>query len=164
MGKLADVTGITFLGPASQANPLRGNVFSDAADNWVSSGTQQIPGPSVPSITQDYAHSVLRPYGDTDTAASMAGVKRRPAGAPRPPIVAASASNANMRTGAPADFPGVVIPNPNGLIPRADTDPPPATRLPNGIAFNRGNFQGRMGANISNPPRAQLIPRGKRSF
>ena len=52
--------------------------------------------------------------------------------------------------GAPADFPGVVMPNPRGIRPMADTDEPghpdavKSDQLLNGASFSTKNFTGKM--------------------
>lgn len=59
--------------------------------------------------------------------------------------------------GAPADFGGPVLPNPNGIQVSADTDPGgEPTRLPNGATFQKQNFSGAMPEDVSNPPQAQV--------
>jgi hypothetical protein len=61
--------------------------------------------------------------------------------------------------GAPVDFAGPVFLNPDHIQPQLDTDAPIApTRLPNGVQFQRGNFNGRMPADTSNPAPAQILP------
>jgi hypothetical protein len=61
--------------------------------------------------------------------------------------------------GAPADFGGMVLPNPRGIRVTSDTDPViPATQLPTGVSFRPQLFQGKIPMDISNPPRAQIIP------
>lgn len=61
--------------------------------------------------------------------------------------------------GVPVDFGGAVIPNPRGIKVSADTDSGvEPTGLPNGVTFQKPNFSGAMPADISNPPRAELIP------
>lgn len=61
--------------------------------------------------------------------------------------------------GAPADFSGTVLPNPNHLRLYADTesgiDP---TRLSDGASFHRDLATGDMPRDVSNPPAAQLLP------
>jgi hypothetical protein len=62
-------------------------------------------------------------------------------------------------SGAPADFAGPVLPNPRGIRVLADTDSGiPVTRLPKNVTFQHQNFIGRPSMDISNPPRAQIIP------
>jgi hypothetical protein len=41
--------------------------------------------------------------------------------------------------GAPADFGGPVMPNPNNVQPRADTDPGPSDKLTQGASMLYGN-------------------------
>lgn len=57
--------------------------------------------------------------------------------------------------GAPADFGGTVLPNPDGIRPMADTDST-AVRNP---AFSTQNFYGRPKGDISNPPKNQMEQR-----
>ena len=58
--------------------------------------------------------------------------------------------------GAPADFGGTVYPNPDNIHDSWDTDAPPTTRLPTGVSFQQQNATGKMPADTSNPPAAQL--------
>lgn len=61
--------------------------------------------------------------------------------------------------GAPADFGGMVLPNPRGIRVSADTDSGiPATQLPTGVSFHPQLFQGKIPMDISNPARAEIIP------
>jgi hypothetical protein len=61
--------------------------------------------------------------------------------------------------GAPADFNGPVFPNPDHVRPQLDTDPAmPVTRLPEGVSFQRGNYQGGAQPDVSNPATADVIP------
>jgi hypothetical protein len=56
-----------------------------------------------------------------------------------------------QQQGAPADFPGVVIPNPDHITPQKDTDPPPVkTRLSYGARFSTKNFAGKPTGDTSN--------------
>lgn len=71
----------------------------------------------------------------------------------------AQAGLAESTDGAPANFNGPVFPNPNHVQPSLDTDSSiPVTRLPEGVSFQRGNFQGNAQPDISNPPAAEVIP------
>lgn len=45
--------------------------------------------------------------------------------------------------GAPADFPGVVIPNPDHIKPLKDTDPAPVKKMTYGARFSTKNYTGR---------------------
>lgn len=59
--------------------------------------------------------------------------------------------------GAPANFGGMVLPNPNGVKVSEDTDSGgEPTRLPNGVTFQQQNFTGATPSDVSNPPRAAL--------
>jgi hypothetical protein len=59
--------------------------------------------------------------------------------------------------GAPSDFGGPVLPNPNGIKVSSDTDPGgEPTRLPNGVTLQKQNFSGAMPGDVSNPPQAAL--------
>lgn len=61
--------------------------------------------------------------------------------------------------GAPANFAGPVFPNPNHVQPQLDTDnSTPVTRLPNGVSFQKGNYQGGAQPDVSNPPTTQATP------
>lgn len=82
---------LNLFGPASQSNPLRGNIFSDAADNAVSSSTAQIPGPAAPTVGPEFAARMMAGRGDAGNAMSLMGVRpgfsniRRAAPAPVAP-------------------------------------------------------------------------------
>jgi hypothetical protein len=66
---------------------------------------------------------------------------------------------AEPRQGAPLDFGGRVLPNPNGIVVSDDTDSGiPATRLPNGVTFQKQNFTGAATPDVSNPDATQVIP------
>lgn len=70
-----------------------------------------------------------------------------------------AAGLAEASEGAPADFGGPVFPNPNHVTPQLDTDNAiPVTRTPNGVTFQRGNYQGGAQSDISNPAAAEVIP------
>lgn len=61
--------------------------------------------------------------------------------------------------GAPSDFGGVVLPNPNHLRPLLDTESAtPATRLPEGVTFQNGNWTGAPQMDMANPAAALIIP------
>jgi hypothetical protein len=61
-------------------------------------------------------------------------------------------------SGAPADFGGAVLPNPNGIKVSDDTEPGgEPTRLPDGVTFQKQNFSGAMPGDVSNPPRAAIV-------
>lgn len=51
-------------------------------------------------------------------------------------------------SGAPADFAGRVLSNPNGVKPKLDTDAPDTDRISGGAKFN-----------IDNPPAADVAPK-----
>jgi len=56
--------------------------------------------------------------------------------------------------GAPADFAGVVIPNPTNVKPHLDTDPlDEPTRLSGGAKLLLPRSSGNASMNIANPPR-----------
>lgn len=60
--------------------------------------------------------------------------------------------------GAPTDFSGPVLPNPDRVQPQWDTEPAvPVTRLPHGVTFQRGNYQGGAQGDISNPPATEAL-------
>jgi hypothetical protein len=59
--------------------------------------------------------------------------------------------------GAPADFGGPVMPNPNNVQPRADTDPGPSDKLTQGASMLYGNA-GKPTMDTSNPPMNQMTP------
>ena len=68
-----------------------------------------------------------------------------------------AASAQQSPQGAPANFGGPVLPNPNRIKVSDDTDSGvEPTRLPNGVNFQHGNFSGAMPSDMSNPPRAAL--------
>lgn len=61
--------------------------------------------------------------------------------------------------GAPADFGGMVLPNPDNVSVSSDDESGvPVTRLPNGVTFNRQNFAGSLLNDVSNPQRAEILP------
>lgn len=70
----------------------------------------------------------------------------------------------NKRVGPPANFPGVVLPNPDNIKPRWDTEPGPATRLSDGARLTRiPTAVGKQGSkkapfDISNPAKNQIEP------
>jgi hypothetical protein len=69
----------------------------------------------------------------------------------------AAAADSSQPQGAPADFGGPVLPNPNGIRVSDDTDPGgEPTRLPNGVSLQKQNFSGATPGDVSNPPQAQL--------
>lgn len=70
----------------------------------------------------------------------------------------AAAGLAEPSEGAPANFSGVVLPNPEHIQPRLDTDPIPATRLPHGVTFEKGNYTGGAKIDVSNPLPSDVIP------
>lgn len=70
----------------------------------------------------------------------------------------AAAGLAEPSEGAPANFSGVVLPNPEHIQPRLDTDPIPATRLPHGVTFEKGNYNGGAKLDVSNPLPSDVIP------
>ncbi len=86
--------------------------------------------------------------------------QRRALGFTRPATDAEiAAGQQEQSAGAPADFSGMVIPNPNHIQISADTDSViPVTRLPRGVMFQKQNAEGPARMSIANPPRAQLIP------
>lgn len=71
---------------------------------------------------------------------------------------------AEPREGAPADFGGRVLPNPNHIEPHLDTDPiAPVTRLPVGVSFHKQNFTGEPQMDVSNPAATDVIPAAGRT-
>lgn len=58
--------------------------------------------------------------------------------------------------GAPPDFPGAVLPNPDNRQPQLDTAPPPPTRLSDGASFSHPNASGPPPMDTSNPPMNQM--------
>jgi len=58
--------------------------------------------------------------------------------------------------GAPADFGGTVLPNPDQIEAHWDTDEPAPTRLPHGVTFNRQNYMGGAQMDVSNPAAADI--------
>src|SRR5882724_6729731 len=74
------------------------------------------------------------------------------------PATDAEVTAATQTPGAPADFGGPVFPNPDGVKVSYDTasgiDP---LRLPNGVTLQHQNFTGRMPADASTPPPAQIV-------
>lgn len=67
------------------------------------------------------------------------------------------AASPQQGPGAPADFGGMVLPNPNGIQVSPDTASGVSpTRLPNGVTFQKQNFSGPMPGDVSNPPHAAL--------
>lgn len=77
---------LNFLGPSRQANPLRSNVFSDAADDMVSGGTRSIPSPVIPVVGPEHAAQLMAQHGDSGNAMSLLGVKPGFAGIRRAPV------------------------------------------------------------------------------
>lgn len=71
---------------------------------------------------------------------------------------------AEPREGAPANFSGVVLPNPDHVTPRWDTEPIPATRLPRGVTFEKGNYTGGAKLDLSNPLPTEAIPTAGRTI
>lgn len=65
--------------------------------------------------------------------------------------------NAARTQGAPADFGGMVLPNPDNITVSEDGEIP-VTRLPNGVTFNKQNVTGQPQFDVSNPTPAQVIP------
>lgn len=66
---------------------------------------------------------------------------------------------AQQGAGAPADFAGRVLPNPNNVQISDDTDSGvPALRLPNGVSAITGAYTGTPKLDTSNPATAQIIP------
>jgi hypothetical protein len=76
-----------------------------------------------------------------------------------------AAGLADQGEGAPANFGGPVFPNPNHVQPQLDTDSAiPATRLPNGVSFQKGNYQGGAQPDVSNPATADISPQAGRTI
>jgi hypothetical protein len=79
---------LNILGPASQSNPLRGNVYSDALDQSISDNTAKIPGPNSPVVGPEHAAQLMSHYGDAANALSVLGVKPGFSGIRRQPAQA----------------------------------------------------------------------------
>jgi hypothetical protein len=61
--------------------------------------------------------------------------------------------------GAPADFNGPVLSNPDHIKPHLDTDPLiPPTRLPKNTSFHKDNWHGDPQMDVSNPATSEIIP------
>lgn len=61
-------------------------------------------------------------------------------------------------SGAPVDFGGLVMPNPNNIRPLADTAPPPATQLTGGATLQAPVYRGGVKMDTSSPPMNQMVP------
>lgn len=61
------------------------------------------------------------------------------------------------RLGAPTDFGGTVLANPEGLEAHWDTDEPAPTRLPHGVTFDKNNYKGDARFDLSNPTPADVL-------
>lgn len=74
------------------------------------------------------------------------------------PATDAEIATAGQAAGAPADFAGPVFSNPDGAKVSDDTESGIAPlRLPNGVSLQHQNFTGRMPADASTPPQAQIV-------
>jgi len=77
----------------------------------------------------------------------------------------AAAGLAERSEGAPANFGGRVLPNPDHIQPHLDTDPiAPVTRLPVGVSFHKQNFTGTPPMDLSNPSATDAIPAAGRTI
>ena len=81
------------------------------------------------------------------------------------PSQLASAGLGDPGEGAPANFGGRILPNPDHIEPHLDTDSSiPLTRLPNGVSFQKGNFSGAPQMDVSSPPTSEVLPAAARTI
>lgn len=62
-----------------------------------------------------------------------------------------------QRSGAPTDFGGTVIANPDELAPAWDSDAPAPMRLPNGVTLKTGEYHGGAQSDLENPVATEAI-------